>query len=135
MTKTTWTFNTAQNYQFNGGLSTGTALFVSSAPSIKLTPEQMQAIKSGKSIQLSNSPLSSWTHYQGSTYPFTGGHGVVIEKTFGPADVVVNLQALDDAFNLPLAERWASEYEVLIRGNGIGQVLDPNKETLTIEEN
>lgn len=96
----------------------------------QLTPDQQKILKSGDPLPLHKQTLSSWTSEEGVAMNFTRAGGCYIKKQFSTNEIFCNLHALDQLFALPLAERWSSEYEVLVYGNGIGELLDPRKEKL-----
>jgi len=87
-----------------------------------LTPEDISALKTGKQVPLKPRLLTSWSTSFQNAEVFADS-GVVVEKEFKPNEIFCNLQLLDNFFKLPLAERLASENEVLVHGNGIGKVL------------
>lgn len=96
---------------------------------VKITTEQMNALKAGKRIPMGKTNGSSWTFRQETAIGFTVGGGVVVEKVFTSDEVIVNLQSLIAFFHVP-TDRFMSEDEILIHGNGIGPYLDPKTEKL-----
>lgn len=91
---------------------------------LALTPEQLAALRAGQDIPLYEQAVSSWSIYEGTAQVFTGRkHGIMITKVFQPGEIVINLGQLDDELNVLLTDRWSSEGEILVRGNGIGPTL------------
>ena len=96
-----------------------------------LTPQQIKNINAGKRLRASTQSASSWTTNRENAKTFTGAkQGVIIKKQFKISDVICHLELLDQFFGLPLQDRWMAENEVLVKGNGIGNYLDPNLEKI-----
>lgn len=106
------------------------AQFKTSPPTLyrglALSPESIASLKQGTAIPFNEQLVSSWSTAESNAMVFTGRNGgVVITKQVTPGEVIVNLEKLNSVFRLPLVERWGTENEILLKGNGIGTLLDP----------